>query len=100
MSPTRPASALAGALGPTAWILWLPPRNSLHSPQSTSNPGAHKKVTPLIPGRWQMTRRSTFANKVALAVLLVGGLAGRATADDWPQWLGPQRDGVWREMGL
>src|SRR6185295_17630318 len=21
-------------------------------------------------------------------------------ADDWPQWLGPQRDGVWRETGL
>ncbi len=23
-----------------------------------------------------------------------------AFADDWPQWLGPQRDGVWRETGL
>ncbi|MEM4724057.1 MAG: PQQ-binding-like beta-propeller repeat protein [Candidatus Hadarchaeum sp.] len=21
-------------------------------------------------------------------------------ADDWPQWLGPQRDGVWRETGV
>lgn len=21
-------------------------------------------------------------------------------ADDWPQWLGPQRDGVWREQGI
>jgi outer membrane protein assembly factor BamB len=21
-------------------------------------------------------------------------------ADDWPQWMGPQRDGVWRETGL
>ena len=21
-------------------------------------------------------------------------------ADDWPQWLGPQRDAVWREMGI
>ena len=21
-------------------------------------------------------------------------------ADDWPQWLGPQRDGVWREEGI
>src|SRR5580704_11281722 len=20
--------------------------------------------------------------------------------DDWPQWLGPRRDGVWREKGL
>jgi outer membrane protein assembly factor BamB len=23
-----------------------------------------------------------------------------ALADDWPQWLGPQRDGVWREKGI
>lgn len=25
---------------------------------------------------------------------------GPARADDWPQWRGPQRDGVWRETGL
>ena len=23
-----------------------------------------------------------------------------ARADDWPQWLGPQRDGIWRESGI
>ncbi|MGA2500200.1 MAG: PQQ-binding-like beta-propeller repeat protein [Tepidisphaeraceae bacterium] len=23
-----------------------------------------------------------------------------SSADDWPQWLGPQRDGVWRETGI
>ena len=23
-----------------------------------------------------------------------------APADDWPQWLGPKRDGVWREKGI
>jgi outer membrane protein assembly factor BamB len=23
-----------------------------------------------------------------------------AVADDWPQWMGPQRDGVWRESGI
>jgi outer membrane protein assembly factor BamB len=33
----------------------------------------------------------------ALTVLL---LAGLLRADDWPQWLGPKRDGVWRETGL
>ncbi|HVJ85583.1 MAG TPA: PQQ-binding-like beta-propeller repeat protein [Caulifigura sp.] len=27
-------------------------------------------------------------------------LAGAAQADDWPQWMGPQRDGVWRETGI
>ncbi len=27
-------------------------------------------------------------------------LAAPAGADDWPQWLGPRRDGVWREQGI
>lgn len=25
---------------------------------------------------------------------------GASRGDDWPQWLGPQRDGVWREDGI
>jgi outer membrane protein assembly factor BamB len=33
---------------------------------------------------------------LALAVLAVFSLR----ADDWPQWLGPQRDGVWRETSI
>lgn len=36
----------------------------------------------LVPGMW-----------LALS-------CGLATADDWPQWMGPQRDGIWRETGL
>lgn len=28
------------------------------------------------------------------------GLISLAGADDWPQWLGPERDGVWREQGV
>jgi outer membrane protein assembly factor BamB len=35
-----------------------------------------------------------------LPVLLVLVLPGPARADDWPQWLGPKRDGVWRETGI
>jgi hypothetical protein len=27
-------------------------------------------------------------------------LAAPARADDWPQWRGPKRDGVWRETGI
>ncbi|MBM4088953.1 MAG: pyrrolo-quinoline quinone [Planctomycetes bacterium] len=27
-------------------------------------------------------------------------LACSTRADDWPQWLGPERDSVWREMGI
>lgn len=34
-------------------------------------------------------------------VLLISALlAALARGDDWPQWLGPQRDGVWRETGI
>jgi len=32
--------------------------------------------------------------------LLVLNWAHHACANDWPQWLGPNRDGVWRETGL
>ena len=36
---------------------------------------------------------------LALGLLLAyAGAAARA--DDWPQWLGPKRDGIWRETGL
>ncbi len=34
----------------------------------------------------------------SLVMLLVIGVT--AWADDWPQWLGPQRDSVWREDGI
>jgi len=32
-----------------------------------------------------------------MSVLL---LLSPALADDWPQWLGPERDSVWREAGI
>src|SRR5207302_7916467 len=38
-----------------------------------------------------------------MAGLIVGGLLAAALparADDWPQWAGPRRDGVWRETGI
>jgi outer membrane protein assembly factor BamB len=35
-----------------------------------------------------------------LAVLATLAAAFSARADDWPQWLGPKRDSVWRETGL
>ena len=31
---------------------------------------------------------------------LMALLPAAARADDWPQWLGPKRDGVWRESGI
>ncbi len=37
---------------------------------------------------------------LALSVLLPVMLAADLFADDWPQWLGPQRDAIWRENGI
>ncbi len=34
---------------------------------------------------------------LSAAILCIGSLA---LADDWPQWRGPERDGVWRETGV
>lgn len=36
----------------------------------------------------------------ARALLLPLLFASTLRADDWPQWLGPRRDGVWRETGI
>jgi outer membrane protein assembly factor BamB len=38
--------------------------------------------------------RSVLVNSLALIVFQA------ASADDWPQWMGPQRDNVWREEGV
>jgi outer membrane protein assembly factor BamB len=35
-----------------------------------------------------------------LALLVAVAYLAPARADDWPQWLGPRRDGVWRESGI
>jgi outer membrane protein assembly factor BamB len=44
-----------------------------------------------------MARALRLASSVAL---VVASLSVPARASDWPQWLGPQRDGVWHETGL
>jgi outer membrane protein assembly factor BamB len=36
----------------------------------------------------------------ALALAVLGWSAVTVRADDWPQWLGPKRDGIWRETGI
>lgn len=35
-----------------------------------------------------------------VCVLLVGALSAFVSADDWPQWRGPTRNGVWHETGI
>jgi len=58
--------------------------------EDSDQPGpAGRKVVPF------QTRR------ILCAVLLLALTSSpKAAADDWPQWLGPNRDGVWRETGI
>ena len=46
----------------------------------------------------------TFSSLAVRRLALMMGLLALSLsplhADDWPQWLGPQRDGVWRESGI
>src|SRR5467141_2969482 len=44
-------------------------------------------------------RMLSFSIRLLAVVAVVLGIVV-ARADDWPQWLGPQRDGVWRETGI
>jgi outer membrane protein assembly factor BamB len=39
-------------------------------------------------------------NLIGVAAGVVWFACSLVLADDWPQWLGPQRDGVWRETGI
>src|SRR4051812_4032200 len=34
------------------------------------------------------------------AAILIFTIVTTARADDWPQWRGPKRDGVWAEKGI
>jgi outer membrane protein assembly factor BamB len=38
--------------------------------------------------------------KIGLYAIVVPWLAASAFGDDWPQWRGPNRDGVWAESGI
>jgi outer membrane protein assembly factor BamB len=40
------------------------------------------------------------ATRLLFALPTLGLFLSAARGDDWPQWLGPQRDGVWRETGI
>jgi outer membrane protein assembly factor BamB len=38
--------------------------------------------------------------RASLVLLAAVSLPAAVRADDWPQWMGPARDGVWREAGV
>jgi len=52
-----------------------------------------------------MAPRSTISYAIGVmhartALIVLALVPSILRADDWPQWLGPKRDGVWREDGL
>src|SRR5437870_873655 len=47
-----------------------------------------------------MQRKSLKTKPLALIAIYLVSTATLAIAGDWPQWLGPNRDGVWRESGI
>jgi outer membrane protein assembly factor BamB len=54
--------------------------------------GKKTLVHVMLPLHWQVA---------AIATILTAFLQARTLrAEDWPQWLGPRRDGVWREIGV
>src|SRR5438093_170559 len=59
------------------------------------------KIWHIVRARAECDTRSrrTAMRKLFIAALLLA-VADRGRADDWPQWHGPRRDGVWRETGI
>lgn len=47
-------------------------------------------------------QHNSLNKKLALTttLILLLGFSITAHADDWPQWQGPNRDGIWREQGI
>lgn len=39
-------------------------------------------------------------HKIGIVLLIAASCPAALVADDWPQWRGPLRDGVWREDGI
>ncbi len=53
-----------------------------------------------VGGPAGLRRRARVHTVATAAVLAIHAAAGPLPADDWPQWRGIGRDGVWRETGI
>ena len=56
--------------------------------------------TPLATKPPNITPGIRAAVRVYLALVLMACLVMPAFSHDWPQWRGPDRDGVWHETGI
>ncbi|MBN8626667.1 MAG: PQQ-binding-like beta-propeller repeat protein [Planctomycetes bacterium] len=73
----------------------------LGNPQRRGRRSLQKAIS--VPQIARSSRRAAGVSRLlwtvcALAIPLL--FAKPAGADDWPQWRGPERDGVWRETGV
>src|SRR5258708_12588625 len=59
---------------------------------------------PIVADRiWIAPKMKTMNGAIRYWAVLAGACllqTGSVQADDWPQWMGPQRDAVWREQGI
>jgi outer membrane protein assembly factor BamB len=53
-----------------------------------------------LPATFRLMHSNWGLQRGFVAAGLLCALAPSLLADDWPQWLGPQRDSVWREIGI
>ncbi len=51
-------------------------------------------------GRFSYDSTMNPFRKICLSLVFVWMVQGTVRAEDWPQWLGPKRDSVWRESGI
>src|SRR3954470_13460063 len=55
----------------------------------------------MLDGNYARRPDMRFAGSLVLAVFVAWqSLGGLVMAGDWPQWLGPGRDDVWKETGI
>ena len=54
----------------------------------------------VTPNPLQSRRPPSLPPAVGLALFVASLAASTTLADDWPQWRGPIRDGVWKEQGV
>src|SRR5262245_21009770 len=48
----------------------------------------------------ELDRGTDHVTRICWTAALLASWPAFAHADDWPQWLGDKRDGVWRENGI
>src|SRR4051812_44452490 len=65
-----------------------------------SSVGYDQEVRLRLETGWGVRLDSAAMKRIVIFLLILVFRGGLARGDDWPQWLGPHRDGIWREQGI